>query len=434
MYKKNDCCKGIINMVKGLSIKKSELLNLILVFLLTLVSNDTFMFGTNSNEAMIAIPRFLMLAFCIVSIIHLANRRVIGTHRELIFFALITGTFFLSVSVNHSPLSVAAIKIFFMCGAYFITKMICFEDYIRVFCKVMYFFAVYSLILTVLAYISPWLIYRLPVVVNTVDVKFYHALFAGLDERSMGQLCVRSGGIFWEPGVYQMYLNLAILFDLYLSKGRINRRLIIYILAVIFTFSTTGVVILIWLLGTYQLFEKTRDRKMSTNIVIYLLLLLCAFLLFWFAGSTEAGKVIFGKLTDMGHGSTMPRWASIIVNLDIAKDHPFFGIGVDVEVMRKEFIARSKVLLVKYWTRQNTNTLLSQFSTCGIFFGSLFTYASYQFGKLFTEKRMMQLSIFTWLFLMYVGENLNTSLFPFIIVFYGINADKLHKPQIDTIR
>lgn len=279
-----------------------------------------------------------------------------------------------------------------------------------------------------MAYIKPSIVTFLPCIVNTAGIKFYSIGLAGLDERSIGSLTVRTGGIFWEPGVFQMYLNLAILFEIFLYYGNNKKRLCIYTIALILTFSTTGYLAFMWIITTFILFGHKNNIIKIKNLLIFIGFPIVAFFTCLIMIYTNIGQTVFGKLFNIKDGSTMVRLASVLINLDIMKEHPFAGIGM--ASMADEFERRSYLSSIIWgWTRQNTNTLLYQFAAHGLFFGIPFTIGTYQLGGKLTTKLFMKLSIFIMFLMLYIGENLMTSIFPYILVFYGI--DHLSKSYKD---
>ena len=49
----------------------------------------------------------------------------------------------------------------------------------------------------------------------------------------------RNGGMFWEPGAFQIFINLALLIELLKNLPR-GRVILVYVITIITTFSTTG--------------------------------------------------------------------------------------------------------------------------------------------------------------------------------------------------
>ena len=90
---------------------------------------------------------------------------------------------------------------------------------------------------------------------------------------------------------------------------------------------------------------------------------------------------------------------------------------MDSEFLRVALASRD---ILGGWTHDNTNTLFYQFAAHGIPFGVLFAVGTYKFGNCFANgRKIITISVFLMLFLLYIGENLQYSIFPYIAVFYG---------------
>ena len=410
----------------SINIDKKEFKIIALVFVLLFFSNDTYLFGTNSNELMVAIPRYLMLGYCAISIFFSMVGKKYTEHKKIMILYFVMIIAFLAVSIyHHEYFNRILIKVLCMTTSMFICISYPLEDYTQAFLKCMTFFSVSAIFLTLIAYISPAIVRALPSIINTAGIRYYSIGFAGLDERSLTTWNIRTSGIFWEPGVFQMYLNLAILLELMLDNAKNKKRIAIYISALFLTFSTTGFLAFGWMIATYALFGRDNSRSVTKNIVVFIALIIGSIAAYFIVFYTNLGTSVFGKLFNMKDGSTMVRLASVLINLEIIRDHPFAGIGM--EIMEDEFIQRSYRSSAIYgWTHQNTNTLLYQFAAHGCFFGIPFTLGTYKFGGRLSNKVFMKLSIFVMFVMLYIGENLFTSIFPYILIFYGV--DRAYAP------
>lgn len=397
------------------------------IYLLMFFSNDTYIFGTNSINFFNTLPRYIMLGLCLLFALKLSNHNVLLKFKSnLLLYLFLSIPFIISCIIHSESTTRIAVKLICITCAMLMTSNVPFYDYSEAFRKAMVFVSICSIIITIIAYLSPSLIRILPVMTNSAGMKIYTCLFAGIDERMLGQAAIRTNGIFWEPGVFQMYLNLAILFELYCEKAKNTKRIIVYILALVLTFSTTGYICLFWIVTSYLLFYvDSGTRKSIVNFLLLLLLLIIAGVLFILFEDSITTGVVFGKLFDPTHGSTNVRLASVITNIEIFVDNPIWGIGM--EAIPQEFIYRTLASKLIYgYTSQNTNTLLYQFAAHGILFGSAFTIGTYRFGKKLSDSKIVIFIIFIAIVLLYIGENLMVSMLPYIIIFYGCtNKEKM---------
>ncbi len=392
----------------------------IIVFVLMFFSNDTYLFGTNSNTLLVSLPRYILLVFCLYSFLIIAMKGELPKRLSFVWL-LMVATFLMVSHLNEEHLNRTIIKMLCITCGFLVCCQFLFLDYAEAFCKVMYLIAVSSIIFELIAYLCPAFLRLFPVMINSSGVRFYTCFLSGLDSRTLGSLTIRAGGIFWEPGVYQIYLNLAILFDLIFLMNKKRKRLIVYIIALVITFSTTGYIAFAWILASYLLFF---DNKHNFSIQIKVLCIgiitvvsIATILLF---GDSLSTGVVFGKLFDSKSGTANVRYASIVTNIEVFLDYPLHGVGM--ERISDEFFARTlKSTLIYGFTDQNTNTLLYQFAVHGGIWGSIFLIGTFKFGNIFSVKKIQTVCVFVVLVIMYIGENLQVSILPYIIIFYGYN-------------
>ena len=123
----------------------------------------------------------------------------------------------------------------------------------------------------------------------------------------------RLSGLAWEPGIWQMFLNLNLILALYHKRS--IKEIVLSILAIIFTFSTTGLFILIFVIAAYFLY--IRPLKNITVIIIPSLLLL------------SLSTLILGNIEDKLHGkglvSSVVRFSDFYIGAKMLERSPFIG-------------------------------------------------------------------------------------------------------------
>lgn len=403
---------------KKISIDK----NAILVYCIMFFSNDTYLFGTNSNSFIITFSRYLLILICTLLLIKMGLKINIKKNKvKLLAYFVVVIVYSCIAFVNHELFNRVIIKLLCITVAVLMCMLLSFDEYVAAFRKAMVFIAVTAIMFTLLAYVLPSVVRMFPYIVNTANTKIYTCGFAGLLDGVINQFAIRTQGIFWEPGVFQMYLNMAIAYELLYRKSADRKNLLVYFIALFLTFSTTGFVVAAWVLACYALFKKSETGSVKTNETKKFLMVFSVFILaMGILQFTEIGEVVFGKIINpTSSGTAMVRKAGVVTNIEIALLNPIHGIGM--ERMGEEFLRLS--MASKYilgWTEQNTNTLLYQFAAHGIPYGMLFTIGTFKFGNCFAKgKRILTWSVFIMLVLMYVGENLQYSSLPYIFIFYG---------------
>ena len=409
--------------------------NAVLLFIIFFISGDTYLCGTNSNEMLLTVARASNILIIICILYWMRFRLRLSNNKPKIYAYIVMVTAFVGISILHQDnINRIGLVVIYMSLSLLISILFSFKEYVRCFNKVMYFIAITAVLFTLLTYISPDIIRRFPSIVNTAGTRIYTCGFAGVLEGFVGQPAVRTQGIFWEPGVFQMYLNLAIAFELLYKKQAERKKIIVYTIALLLTFSTSGYIVFAWILLSYTFLKKgkNRDNAIKKFTIISILFFTGVVVLRF----TQIGDMIFGKIVDRNNvnfGSMTTRMAGIIVSSKIAFDNPLFGIGMNS--MSGEFFNVAYTLreLLGGWTHDNTNTLFYRFAAHGIPYGFFFLTGTFRFGNCFGNgKCLLTIAIFIMLFLMYVGENIQYSIFPYTIILFGYGWKKVKEYDIAT--
>ena len=118
------------------------------------------------------------------------------------------------------------------------------DSFIYILEKVLFFLAILSMVGMGIYYFFPAAIPSFPAYVfyglKHRTLYFFNFIYAN------GFLMVRNSGIAWEPGVFQILMNLGLSITISNKKYIDYKRITIYTLAVIFTRSTTGLIILVF--------------------------------------------------------------------------------------------------------------------------------------------------------------------------------------------
>ncbi len=132
---------------------------------------------------------------------------------------------------------------------------------------------------------------------------------------------VRPDGFFFEPGVFQIYLNLYLYLALFVLRK--PRQAVLATLAVLATQSTTGVLICMALLVAAWL-QRLRQGRARHKLVALLAALVLAPPLA-LLGSAN----IIDKVSGDAQGSSWAREYDLFTGLNIIAEHPLLGIGFD---------------------------------------------------------------------------------------------------------
>jgi len=396
---------------------KNLLTSALFLFLMFFISNDTYLFGTNSNSVMVSLPRYFLLFYCCTDILPVfytvkneADRKYWGIYIWMLAVLCV-------VSVIHSETfkSFALKGLCLTTGCFFATRKPM-KEFVGAYIGVMTILAVFSIVLYLLSFILPSLVAHLPVVVNTAGVKISTCYLAGMQTNQIGEAIARSFGIFWEPGVYQIYLNIAVVFLLFFQNDIKGKQLIILAVAIVLTFSTTGYIVLALIIVVYTFFNPQEKELKKHYIGVITLIVLVSLVLVQFLGYELVIDRVFGKLTGTNSSRDASRLGSIIVNTYIFIQHPLAGVGM--KNMEAVFVKYSNFLL-DIPTAHNTNTTLYQFAAHGVFWGIPFLVGTIKCMLKARTNKFTKICLAASVLLLFSGENLWHSILPYLLIFYG---------------
>ena len=159
---------------------------------------------------------------------------------------------------------------------------------------------------------------------KTYNYLFYYAS----DEISLSVMNLfgvdfcRNQGLFWEPGVLQVYLNLFFFLEAFIYKR--NRWLLLTGFVILGTYSTTGILILIVQL-LFLLFQKFKENKLFLPVIFL------SFIPIYFITSINIDEKFRGNRVF----SFQKRLFDLTQPIFIALSHPLTGVGLDLDQFQK---------------------------------------------------------------------------------------------------
>lgn len=175
---------------------------------------------------------------------------------------------------------------------------------------------------------------------NNVRTIFYLCTYY---TESISILGYRYACIFWEPGIYQIYLNLCIIYYLYKSDVKKNIPILVFLAAMIVTtYSTTGLALMASIFAFYFMQYKKVDNK---KMIFILGLIVGAILFLPFVFQNYINKV-----TTLSYSY---RTSDITIGLEFFQKNPLFGIGLNNDSYNRLFENRFGVY------RGNSNGIIN---------------------------------------------------------------------------
>lgn len=251
----------------------------------------------------------------------------------------------------------------------------------------------------------------------------------GWDDHGTG-LCFlnRNCGPFWEPGAFQGFLIIAVLFAIRYGDSikNIDKKLILLFITIISTVSTTGLLLLVMIcivwrkkLGLY-LMQNVKNKEFVKKILIAAFAIFIAWLLF--------SGVIFDKLASYTDSTVSAgiRFNDLKYGIGLCFIKPLFGVGFGTTAMD---IYEDAVGI-----KANSNGLIMMFYTMGNIFGILYVYLmSKGIIRFFEEKGIIKkIALIVTLVILHATECL--FVFPVYLIFifdFHYNEEGVNGKNVD---
>ncbi len=160
--------------------------------------------------------------------------------------------------------------------AYIITQIFCYRNFCIIFSDIIFVICIVSIIGWLLMKVAPTVIMLFPKIINSSRIEAYFLGLAVIEAPTYIGYQNRIQGIFWEPGAFQTMIVFAILCDWFVNENGNKKRYVVYFIAIVLTFSTTGYICILMLLGVFCMKKKTYGSGfivfLSTIIGVGLLL------------------------------------------------------------------------------------------------------------------------------------------------------------------
>ena len=390
------------------------------LIILLFTSVDTNLFGTNADKTYLFIPRILSaIAIIILPIMKTGNpRKIIINWKELLILIFMLSIMSISTLINREPMETYLSRIVVVILAYVICRAYSIRQFANVFDCFIFIVSIFNIITEVMAYITPNLLRKLPAFTNTAGYTFYSYIIGGISTANgnLNSLLIRGQGILWEPGAYAIYLVFALLFQLFVFETSNYKRIFLYILCLIITFSTTGYLSFLVLIIGFLMSKRTSNMsKWLKNIFILFAILIAIAIVI--LDTSLIYDTVFSKLTNGTSGATT-RYSSFFNGIKVAFDHPLFGVASDSSQYMAEYVFSDGSIFNNGGT-SITNTVVAQYASYGLIFGTMFLLGTLRYLLLISKSKFEWFFLCLTIMMTYFGEKF-FSFFPFVFVFYGL--------------
>jgi O-antigen ligase len=264
----------------------------------------------------------------------------------------------------------------------------------------------------------------------TYNYLFYYSPKEGSIINLFGIDIHRNAGMFWEAGILQVYLNILFFLEISIFK-REKKVLALIIFAILTTYSTTGLLLLILQIIYFA------HKELKSNIKILLIIVLMAPLYVFF--NANMNEKIYGD----GESSFQKRLFDFTQPIFIAIENPLTGVGLDLDrfqELREEFYINSDLnsslnqigieQKVETTSKGSTNSVMYMLAGMGFPTAFLFIYM-FMKQQIITNHRVI------WFIIAFISVMSEPLLFrPFFFMFivsgfiHTFNRITSHKKQL----
>ena len=377
---------------------------------------DALVFATNSSTMFYSIK---MYGVVVLALILLFRYEFIKKQKTDIIIYFLTLNILASMTLGGGLRSGYFYYLMIACiwVAYLLSREYSLEQFSYCYCRIMRVIAIVSLVVWVFSsQIKSMGIF--PVITNTVGVRYKFLFFTCVPE-SMA-LAHRNMGPFWEPGAYQMFLNVALFFTLFIEKHRLRIfDCVLFAVTCISTKSGAALLPMVLIIAAYAIENK---RMKSFFMVVFLSLVL------YVMYSEGMFEQIFEKMNgEVETNSITYRWIGIETGIRAFFANPIFGSTLEkTEEIRRE-------LAMKYLGRRsgsNTNTFMYYFGYYGLLVGWYMLSRTYRFFRRNLKSWLAAVLAFLGYFISTCNENFMASLVVVMLAF--LQSEEVMRKKRET--
>ena len=390
--------------------KKRQLTPNRIIATITLFLLLTIDAGFYSNERIGGTIRLVIVG---VAILFIFITRLQKTVLSNAFFSHLKRTFLVFVISLIMPIIYGGYNIKQMiimlaawCIGYLFTLFVPYQEFKEVYLSIIRFLAVYSLVTFVLGIILPGVIEILPTIEKN-GTTYYNVLFSVV---SGSNFVTRNFGIFWEPGAFSIYLNVALYLELFENKFNIKRVALLAI-TVLTTVSTLGIVCMVILFAAFL----TTDKEVSSSRVKGLVVTAGALgLIVLIIYGGDYIYHAFDKLDMSGttiNESTAVRINAIVYPGSAFLENPILGVGYDDYLFIQQ----------RFCQEMATCSFINWLCLFGLVGGLIPIIGCIRFFTVNNHGMLTNFALFIFTIILFSTENFVQLIFIYIIFFLGFN-------------
>ncbi len=353
--------------------------------------------------------------FFFLAIIIIPNIKNFKIDRVILLYSLsLLALILLNAETNNNQLIVLFVRLII---GIFIIHLISFETFSRVFIRVM-------LVLSIFSWFAMFIIYYnintpLPPFTSLhyiEDVQgriLRNFIFFGVDETFFTYDIFRASSLWWEPGAFQIFVNLAFAFSL-INNTITKRTYTIFLITILASLSTTGVVV-------FGLLSIIFFKKYFTlnNPILFLVPIFIIFI-----GIFIVAPEIYQKMISESFKS---RYHDILISINMFAENILLGYGYGTQVEKaipygKQFLGSELYNMMPPSGSDGITMFIAQVGILGLFFIYPLLFPKYCLHMKLYSRLLITLS----LFLLFNTQYFTNMLIFTMLTFYGLKNYKKH--------
>ncbi|PKE65098.1 hypothetical protein CW674_08620 [Macrococcoides caseolyticum] len=391
--------------------KKIEKFIMIALVIFLIFSTDSSMwFSTHNNKLVYLIIIFIVVLLASL-ILYLLNNKIRINNIFLLILIILMFSILFSMLFNDSYSNPNFFIISCILISLAVINIIDKETFIKTYVYTMLVISLYSLfIMWIIVPYGNFIKILFPTSINDSGLLIRNYFLTFHFENHIAGM-KRNTGLFREMGVYQHFLNIALIFLLYSDYFKKNKIIFLILLSVtvITTYSSTGYLFLILILLSTLFYKGDIISKNKLVYLIFIITIAILSQLLFLNNDTRISHTI--TRFSEGDSSYDGRTYSIVSNLKTWSESPIIGHGIE----KADRLALEKGL--KNFTEHNTSTTTSYFSFYGVVPGIIFLYLMFKFSKEYSQNIVIFIFIFIGLILTFNSQRFNFDILSTLFLF-----------------
>jgi len=397
-------------------VKKLNFSNFIVFYLI--ISTGALSLGKNESLIVGLFTVFLFANYII------KKKKIIFTRKSLIILLFTFFCILFSTLINIASFEGGATNFILgfslkIINAILVINLLSFDTFIIKYIKQIFVLSSFSLFFYFTLLVYPGLINFLPKLPSTDPYQYNFLIY--VYETPRFSVFPRNMSIFYEPGVFQGLIVIAVLFLKFLNINtkKLYKYYFVFLISLLTTFSTTAYICIIGII-----LITLKEFKNSKLIYVVLIILMS------FSFSLGLFNIVLqNKLQDpTSNISSLRRLTDVQIETKMFLEKPFFGYGYDYFTVKKQELDKSDS--VEVWTG-STNSITYHLALFGILFMTPIFVGYYILIKQIDKGFVNQIILYFIIIIVLMGETFLQKMLFLVLCYYPFGLLNQRKKSIN---